>query len=279
MAKTTKNQTTPSPEEHKNPEQEAPEYDWSREQTTGFENVAAQDLGIPFLMILQAMSPEVNRSDADYESKKIKGAQPGSIINTVAREVYYQPDENPMLLIPCGYDRKWIEWKPRTKGGGFVKPHADERIMEQTTKDPETGNDTLRNGNIIRATAYFFVLVAEIQGVKCPEPIRAVIGMSSTQLRNARIWLNIMYSIKMPKAGGGQFTPPMFSHFYAVGTKPESNEKGSWMGWKIESAGPVKNVKLIDNARETATKIVADAKRLLAAPPATKEEDDAVPFQ
>ena len=42
-----------------------------------------------------------------------------------------------------------------------------------------------------------------------------------------------MQNIKLP-GKNGLFTPPMFSHIYRVTTVPESNDKGSWRGVKIE---------------------------------------------
>ena len=51
---------------------------------SGLENVTSEDITIPRLKILQAMSPEVNKKDGKY----IEGAVAGDITNTVTKEIF-----------------------------------------------------------------------------------------------------------------------------------------------------------------------------------------------
>ena len=46
---------------------------------SGLENVTSEDMAIPRLKILQALSPEVNKNDGKY----VEGASAGDVINTV----------------------------------------------------------------------------------------------------------------------------------------------------------------------------------------------------
>ena len=50
----------------------------------GAQNIAQDDLALPFLKVLGQLSPEINSRDAKY----IKGAQPGMILNTVTGDYY-----------------------------------------------------------------------------------------------------------------------------------------------------------------------------------------------
>lgn len=204
----------------------------------GFENVSQDDLGIPFISILQKGSPECDEDHA----KHVDGAKPGMIINSVTKEVLGGRGE-PITFIPCAYHKLYVEWTPRERGGGFVGSH-DIKIMEQVERDA-TGKDVLSNGNIIVTTAYFFGLLVE-EGATS----RCVVAFTSTQLKKARQWLSAMASLKMKKKDGTNFNPPMYSHTYHMSTLPESNDKGSWFGWKIDNAGVVGEINQIKEAKE-----------------------------
>lgn len=225
--------------------------DWSKfsNQPTGFENVNRDDLGIPFLSIVQKGSPEFDTSAPDHAQKKIDGCKPGDVVNTLSRTIMYRHGGEPLVFVPCGYDKQFVEWRPRESGGGFVKAHKDAKIMDEVVSKNEKGQDVLRNGNVISTTAYFFgmILTEEDQSL-------CVIGMTSTQLKHARAWLNIMSGIKV---GPQRMTPPMFSHTYNLTTIPENNAKGSWMGWKIVVGEMVNDAKLIADSAAICQKVTS----------------------
>lgn len=237
---------------------EAVTYDWSAHEATGFEKTKTEDLGIPFLVILQKGSAEVDRTHKDHSTKKIEGAEAGDIINTVTRKVI-STDGEPAFFIPCSYERVFIEWKPRESGGGMVRQHLSDSILQECTRNAEDNRDYLPNGNIIVTTGCFFGLLVGEDGnlEKC------VISMSSTQLKKARLWLNMMMQIKVD-GPNGRITPPMFSHKYSLATTPEQNKDGSWYGWHIESAGMLKDSAVIQEAAGVAKQMAAGARPQLA---------------
>ena len=61
----------------------------------GFEEVTSSDIQIPFLRIIQALSPQIKKTDSEF----IEGASQGDIFNTVTQEVY-KADEG-VLVVPC----------------------------------------------------------------------------------------------------------------------------------------------------------------------------------
>ena len=81
----------------------------------GTENISADDMKIPFIRIIQPTSPEVKKKDEKY----IEGAQAGHMFNTVTRQIW----EDEVIVIPCGYIKKYLEFVPREKGGGFQGEH------------------------------------------------------------------------------------------------------------------------------------------------------------
>lgn len=240
------------------------QFDWSKSESTGFEHVRPEDMGIPFLMILQAMSPEVNKADPEYQMFKIEGAAAGDIIVNTTKEIVYDDDgDSTMDFVPFSFIRKWVEWK--ADRGGFVKQHDDMSILAQTKKD-EKGRDVLANGNTIVTTAYFGGYLLR----EGKEPLRCIISMTSTQLKKSRYWINMATSMKQ----NGR-TLPLFSHIYSLSTTPESNEKGSWYGWKIESGSMMTDVVLIRDCQEQAKQTIGATVAQLA-PPVTKNDDDIV---
>jgi len=221
-------------------------YDWSQAGVTGFENVQQSDLGIPFLVILQKGNPQIDEAHPDYVTKKIEGAKVGDIINNVTNSVVWSRGSAAALqFIPCAFEKSFVEWTPREKGGGLVKMHINAGIIGECTRN-EKGQDQLKNGNIVVTTAYFYGLFMH-DGEYTP----AIIGLSSTQLKKSKLWLNMMNALKLqgPK---GLFTPPMFSHAYALTSVPESNEKGNWYGWMIRMHGEVKDPMVAQLAADTA---------------------------
>ena len=241
-----------------------PVVDWQNMGVDGFERTRTEDFGIPFLAIVQDGSPEVKKSHPQYATKKIEGAEAGSIINTVTRQVL-NPDGQPVIFVPCSYERMYVEWKPRDEGGGFVRQHVNDAILSQCKRNEDDNRDYLPNGNVIVTTAYFFGLVLDEEG----NGTQAVISMTSTQLKKARMWLNMAQSIRL-NGPNGKYMPPLFSHKYALTTVPENNDSGSWMGWHIETAGMLNTVALIDQAKEVAKKMSAGNRPQIA--PAKTDE-------
>jgi len=188
----------------------------------GMDQVRPEDMSIPFLRILAQLSPQVNKRDGAY----VDGAEAGMLFNTVANEVY--DGEQGILVIPCYYNRRYVEWKPREKGGGYVNSYdVDDKIVNTTHRD-DRGNDVLPNGNLLTNTAQFFVLLMSEDGM----PQRCLITMTSTQLKKARKWVTQMQS-RTAMGKNGMFVLPMMSQVYRLRTVEERNDKGSWFGWEI----------------------------------------------
>lgn len=189
----------------------------------GFEDIGTQDLSIPFLRILAQLSPQVNKRDGAY----VQGAEAGMIYNTVANEVY--DGEKGIAVVPCYYSRRYVEWKPREQGGGYVNSFSPEDPIVQTTHKDDRGNDILPNGNLLTNTAQFYVLLIHPEtGAQ-----RCVITMTSTQLKKARKWLTQMQSLTGRNKAGQLYTLPMMSNVYQLRTVEERNDKGSWFGWEV----------------------------------------------
>jgi len=206
----------------------------------GAQNIAQEDLALPFLKILGQLSPEVNKRDGKY----VEGAEPGKIINTVTNTLY-----DSINVIPVFYKRQYIEWQDRgTSTGAPVAIHnADSDIVSQTTRGKDY-KDRLPNGNYLDNTASHFVLTVE------DNPSTALISMKSTQLKISRKWNSMMMGIKL-QGKNGLFTPPTYSHIYNLKTVQMSNDKGTWFGWDVSKVGLVKDAGLYNTAKAFAESV------------------------
>ena len=192
-------------------------------QGEGFSEVKTEDLAIPFLRVLADVSPQVKKRDGAY----VEGAEAGMIFNTVLNEVY-EAEKEGICVIPCHYNRRYVEWRGREEGGGYVGSYTPDDPIVKTVTRSEQGQDLLPNGNQLTNTAQFFVLMLH------PElgPQKALMTMASTQLKKGRKWLTQAQSLTA-QGKNGLYTLPLMSQVYKVTSVPEQNDKGSWYGWEI----------------------------------------------
>ena len=230
----------------------------------------ARDTAIPYISILQSGSPQLNPSKAEY----IEVAKAGQLYNTVTQEAM---DE--LNVIPVFYHLRYVEWKPREQGGGFIRSHtADSGILGQATRDPMTNKYVLDNGNHIVQTAYHYVLVLSNEGYQ-----NAVISMASSQLKKSRRWNSLMLSQKI-KGPSGMFTPPTYAFTYKITTVGESNDRGSWFGFQVEKGDQVTDASVYGEGKAFSTAASSGAieakpeEPKAIAKPETTESNVDIPF-
>ena len=210
------------------------------EQDAMQESLGVDDLALPFLKVISGME--------DYET----GGKKGDIYNTVTSEVYSGADG--IRIIPCAYQRRFIEWAPRGAGSG-----APINIYEPGQQRPDTERDDNNrdmvvggDGNYIEETHQHFCLLLNSEDLA----ENVLITMKSTQLKKSRK-LNSMIASRVMKGANGTFTPPRFSHIYHLKTVPESNSKGNWYGWEMSVDSQVSDASLYAQAKSFADSITA----------------------
>jgi hypothetical protein len=184
----------------------------------GFQNVTPSDLLIPRITILQALSPQLSRSEPEY----IKEAHSGDICDVAMGEIY-----SDLLFLPVYYRKDYMEWAPRSEGRKFpVAIHNDDRIYKECHKDEK--GIFWHGKNKIAETAQFFGFNVSAMMRKC------FIPMTGTQFKKAKRWLHLATGEKLKRADGSFFTPPLFYRTYKLGVAEEKNNEGNWFGWTIE---------------------------------------------
>jgi hypothetical protein len=213
------------------------------------------DQSLPFLGILQSGSPQVKEEDAKY----IDGAKPGFILNTGTKQFYaarVSKGEDGVLAIPCGYQKKWVEWKPAR--GGFVQnyPFSIELLKElgaRKSKIIQEGKEreviTVPSGNLLVETAYTFLLI---------DGVPAVLGASSSALGPMRDWMNYRNSLRDAR----HRIRPSFSKVYRLRTVIQTKDQNSWHNWKIDDAGYVTDETLWNLAKDFAIAVDRDEVQL-----------------
>jgi hypothetical protein len=210
----------------------ATDNDFSGFAGEGFAGATKDDLAIPFLVILQSNSPQVKAQRRRVHRR----CREGMLFNRVTKELY-DPVKKPLYVIPCAYDRHFVEWRIRENGGGFKGQHSveeGERLLEKSMRD-DKNRDIIESGNQLNDTRTFYVMVYNEEGFATP----ALITMTSTQIKKAKSWYMQQNMLKL-KGPNGPYTPPMYASKWRITTVPESNEKGSWMGWAFTHAGYLK---------------------------------------
>lgn len=204
---------------------------------SGFEEASVNAFAIPFLQILQSGSPQCKKSDGAY----IKGAEEGKLYNTVTQDLF--DGDTGVTVVPVHYTQRFIEWRPRESGGGFVKEHLPGQ--QPVTQKDDKGRDVIpSSGNTLVDTRNHYVLIKLADGTCTP----ALLSMTSTQQRKSKQWMSKMQGIKI-KVGEVFQTAPMFSREYRITTIPESNDKGSWFGFRIELVGIVDDAAVYAEAK------------------------------
>jgi hypothetical protein len=197
--------------------------DLLRDSGAGVSGMGMDDVAVPYLYILQQMSPQV---DADNDSY-VEGAKPGMFYNNVNEEIYDGREEG-VVVIPCAYERKYVEWVDRDSGGGYVADHdIDSGILSECTPN-EKGIPVLKNGHLIVETAYHYVYMKNpLTGIW--EEI--IIPMKSTMLKKSRRWNKTLMATLIP---GTSNQAPRWLYPYRLKTVKETKNNNTWSNYDIE---------------------------------------------
>lgn len=209
---------------------------------SGFENVGANDMALPFVSILQKGSPQVSRANAKY----IKDATSGMFMNTVTGELV--DGDVGFGFIPCGYKKKINHWTSRDSGGGFLGSLSEGDPLIATAKANERGQLVLPDSTILIDTAYHYGLILNEEGF----PSFAIVSLYSTGLKVSRNWNTVMGAIMKRGAGGRIFRPPTFAHVYRLTTVGMQKDNYDWFQLKVSNDGEVTNPEIYAMAKQFA---------------------------
>lgn len=189
-------------------------YNYGDMAQKGYENMTQQDSLIPFISILQALSPQVTQGTPEY----IEGARTGQLFNTVTKEVI--DGQHGILFIPCTTQHVFTEWRPRAAGGGFVGQHSPESdivraAVEASEKFGKYSHQTEQGANDLVETFYMFGMQVD-ENLQIVSPV--VIAITGTKIKPYK---QIITTLRMCKVRA-----PLFANVLRITTAIDKNAKG-----------------------------------------------------
>jgi len=178
----------------------------------GSEDVTTKDLILPRIDVLQALSPQIKKSDPKY----IEGAEQGLVFNTLSGELY----GDSIKFVPVVFKREFVLWQDRKSGGGFRGAFLTEDAAErerQMQENPE--------GHEVVETHSHFILLAHDDG-RIEE---AVLSLSKSKRKVSRKLNSLVQMIPGDR----------FSRLYKLSALEVDGPKGEYWSFDVSSLGYV----------------------------------------
>jgi len=183
----------------------------------GIRNMTMDDIGVPYLYVLQPLSPQCNPDSPTH----VKGATAGMFMNSLSQEVF-EGRETGLTVIPCAYERKYVEWVDRDQGGGWVADHEITSTVLSECKPDGRGRPVLGNGHLIVETAYHYVYMRNPTTGIWEE---LIIPMKSSFLKQSRRWNKQLTSTVIP---GTDKVAPRWLYPYQLKTVKQQKDTYVW---------------------------------------------------
>lgn len=192
----------------------------------GMDNVTPDDVLIPFLGIIQALSPQINKAEAKF----IDGAEVGDLFNTVTNELI--GDGKGVHFVACCKETKFVEWIKKDEGGGLVGFHEPGSEFVNACKAAAKDQFKLETdeGHDLVETHYVYgMLIDGPEGKTMEQPI--VVAFSSSKIKVYKGQL--MTRLRIIKGD-----PPMYGFRWVITVVPDKNKKGQpYKNFRIDPAG------------------------------------------
>jgi hypothetical protein len=209
------------------------QFDYGEFGSAGYEGTSREDFSIPYLSVLQQLSPQLKKKDSAY----IDGAEEGMLLNTVTQEIF--DGTKGILFQPCATQHVFVEWKPRTAGGGVVGVHECHSDVVKTAKANAAQFGKYKNGeNDLVETFYMIGQQIDEGGHACGQ---LMITFTSTKIKVYKGIMTTLHAFTV-QTPGGKKNPPLFANKLRISTVEQSHAGGDSYNFKITpAAGCVKD--------------------------------------
>jgi hypothetical protein len=178
----------------------------------GNENVGTEDLMVPRLGIVQAISPEVEPANPLY----IKGAKAGDMFNSATRQLY----GTRVMVVPVHFQKMYLVWKDRKQGGGFFGAFPD----QMTAQDKAEAEGGKKSGIEVLDTPTHLCLLVDTERMAVDE---IMIPMPRTKAKISRQWNSMIRMTGMDR----------FARAYSLSTQQQKNNKGTFYNFAVAQSG------------------------------------------
>lgn len=191
-------------------------FDYGAMSGSGFEGVTQDDFTMPFLNVLQPMSPEVSNN---------QDARPGMLINSVTKQLY--DGKKGVVFVPVARQHVFVEWKPRDQGGGVVARHepTSDVVMEAKAASTSFGSYKTHDGNDLVETFYLVGYMLDDANDSEPGSVM-VIPFWSTKIK---VYKRVMQMLNTFKG-----RPPLFANRLLIQVTQEKNNAGTFFNFDIK---------------------------------------------
>lgn len=173
----------------------------------GTEHLSSDDVHMPRLVLAQAMSPQVNKSNPEY----VDGLGVGDLFNSVSGLVYGPGPLTFSVLV--AHPPRAIEFAPLSDGGGVLDPNVP-------LTDPRLQFGP--NGEHPKATKFYDYVIFLHES-------KEIIAMSLA--RSAIKAAKSLNGLIMMRGTG------VFTGVYTVNSVQATSKEGTYMTWKFRNAG------------------------------------------
>jgi hypothetical protein len=199
------------------------DLDWSQYDGQGLEDITQEEKGLPFIDILQPLSPEVD---------EIPGAKAGMILNKATKDLF--EGDKGIRFVPACRDHVYTEWKPRDAGGGLVATYQlDDPVVREARAKQRTGKHILPNGNELIETYYVYGVMLD----EDDNPSPAVISFTSTKIGPYRAQMTRADALMRKLPDGRKMKYPLFAHVWRLRTEKKKKDNYTWHNWSITFDG------------------------------------------
>lgn len=191
------------------------------ESQSGFANVnAGRDILIPRLVLLQKMSPQIDKKKPEY----IKEAEEGDFCDVGTGEIF----KKELHLLPVFFAINYLEWAPDR--GGLVRNHgSDDTAYHANPPEPGSYDHVTDEGNTIVETATYYLMNLSAGGR------RSFLPLSVTNFAAHKAWMTkITSQVAKRESDGSEYKPNIFYRSWKARPLEKSNKKGSWMIWGFD---------------------------------------------
>lgn len=196
--------------------------DYGADVGAGFENQTNSDISIPFLSVLQSNSPQITERE---------DARPGMLLNTVTEELF--SGKIGRLFVPALTKHVYVEWKPRSAGGGMVAIHpVESEVAKKAVTGGTFGKYKVGDNDLVETFYMYGMLLNE----DSTPDIMAVISFSSTKIGVYKRANTKIRMFQLPQPDGRKVTPPLFAHRLRITSVSEKNAKGDYFNFDIQPA-------------------------------------------
>jgi hypothetical protein len=201
---------------------------------------AAQDNIVPFVVLFQKTSPQVDRGDDRY----VEGAEFGHIWVRGHPETEVVPGDQGIDFQPCYVDHVWVRWRSRGKGGGvtaryplnddprnFDQPPADLGVKRGPNPDnPQTEAWVFQDGSgdTLVETRYLSGYILDWQF-----PLPYVISLTSTGHTFYKKLNAMLRNLRFPN--GNRIN--IWDRHFRLTSRRATNPKGTYAVWEFRDLG------------------------------------------